>query len=134
MSNELKDARELAVMASQRAEEIKRERDALKKSLDEARENFGILKPKYARALTTIARLTGYLDRVYEDDVVREDVVMVQSQPIRDDKAQPKRPPPYRPHVEDLVEEPHGTSDRRFLHGRFEERGGEPARKHWTQM
>lgn len=99
----------------------------------ELRERLDDLKARYAESRYELARLTGYLDRVYEDDVVREPVVEIadhdQNPAIR--RTQPKRPIPIRPLGMQDGPMGHGgasiATDRAYV----ERRNNRP--RHWAQ-
>lgn len=63
-------------------------------ALKESREHFADLKERLSNAEAETSRLRGYLDRVHEDDIVRDGMVE-----IEDDNGKrmvPKRPPPMQ--------------------------------------
>jgi hypothetical protein len=57
-------------------------------------EQFGDLKKRLHNAETEVARLTGYVARVREDDVVREELIAV-GEPGGEQRMVPKRKPEY---------------------------------------
>jgi chromosome segregation ATPase len=62
------------------------------KSLADSREHFADLKERLASTEAETARLRGYLERVHEDDVVREGMVEIEDEQGK--RMVPKRPSP----------------------------------------
>lgn len=63
-------------------------------SLKESREHFADLKRALSNAEAETSRLRGYLDRVHEDDIVRDGMVEIEDENGK--RMVPKRPPPMR--------------------------------------
>lgn len=94
LQTELADARtriETQRSCVRESNEAKNEAEA---ALKESREHFVDLKERLANAEAEIARLRGYLDRVHEDDIVRDGMVEIED--ANGKRQVPKRPPPMQ--------------------------------------
>lgn len=88
-------------------------------ALKESRSHFGDLKERLLNAETELARLRGYMDRVREDDNVRDGYVEVDT-PDGKHMFSKRRPAPPRMNMEPFQEPLHDTY------------GNRKRRIHWT--
>jgi len=112
----LTEAREKATRWERSWDEESAKRRTAEASLKESREHFADLKERLANAESETARLRGYLERVHEDDIVRDGMVEIDDQNGK--RLVPKRPPPLR------IEQNFTTE--------FANYGGTQKRTHWT--
>lgn len=88
-------------------------------ALRESRSHFADLKERLHNSETELARLRGYLDRVHEDDIVRDGLVEIEDGDGK--RMVPKRPAPLRT-------VPHDAGMDAFLN----HSGTQRNRTHWT--
>lgn len=88
-------------------------------ALKESRSHFGDLKKRLHDSEAELARLRGYLDRVHEDDVVRDGMVDITDE--SGTRQVPKRPPPMM----------RGYSEPMAVTG-YDQFGRQKKSTHWT--
>lgn len=76
------------------ANEARTRAEAADKALKESRDHFADLKERLSSADAETARLRGYLERVHEDDIVRDGFVEIEDREGK--RSVPKRPPPQQ--------------------------------------
>lgn len=112
----------LAARYAERGEELSAARTAKREAeerLKESREHFTDLKERLHNAETELARLRGYLDRVHEDDIVRDGMIEIEDE-------QGKRQVPKRPQPMMAI-----THHNQFSSG-FDQYGRPKKQTHWT--
>lgn len=123
----LNDANERANTYREKATALESENTLLKNQLTESRGHFADLKTRLLAAETANQFMRGYLARVQEDDVVREDLMTV-GDPEGEQHMVPKRKPTAFPRPSDF-KEPQGSE-----HGVYDTYGNRRERKtpkHW---
>lgn len=119
---------EAEALRKKAVDELQEER-AIRKGLDEtlktSRENFNDLKQRLHAAETSNQFMRGYLARVQEDDVVREDLLTV-GEPDGEQHMVPKRKPTTFERPSDFTEQ---TEDRGLYGGYASRERRKP--KHW---
>jgi septal ring factor EnvC (AmiA/AmiB activator) len=91
---ELTGARELASNNYDRGQQWRTKAEQAEAALKESRSHFADLKERLQTAETELARLRGYMDRVHEDDIVRDGMIEIEDENGK--RLVPKRPPQMR--------------------------------------
>lgn len=68
------------------------ERNQAHREVKDVRDNFADLKRRLSEAESELARMRGYMQRVHEDDIVRDGMVEIEDE--RGKRMVPKRPHP----------------------------------------